>query len=140
MRAISAVSPARISVIIVDNEDLSRALLGAALLGTGNIDIVGAFADGEAALKAVRRLRPQVVVLEVALPGALDGIQTALLVRREFPDVGIVWLSANSRPYFPLSFQSTTGWAYLLETSGTDVRSLAAAIDAVANSFVVLDP
>jgi DNA-binding NarL/FixJ family response regulator/GGDEF domain-containing protein len=140
MRAISAASPARISVIIVDNEDLSRALLGAALLGTGNIDIVGAFADGEAALGAVRRLRPQVVVLEVALPGALDGIQTALLVRREFPDVGIVWLSAYSRPYFPFSFQSTTGWAYLLETSGTDVRSLAAAIDAVANGFVVLDP
>ncbi len=133
-------SPARISVIIVDDDDLGRTLLAAALSGTENIDIVGAFADAETAIDAVRRLRPQVVVLEIELHGALDGIQAGLRLRKEFPDVGIAWLSPIKRPYIPVSFQQTTGWAYLLKTSGFDVRNVAAAIDGVANGFVVLDP
>lgn len=133
-------SPARISVVIVDEENLRRALLVAALASTEKIDIVGAFADAETAIDAVRRLRPRVVVLEIELRGALDGIQAGLLLRKEFPGIGIVWLSARKRPYIPVSFQETTGWAYLLKTSGTDVRNVAVAVDGVANGFVVLDP
>ncbi|HKX19342.1 MAG TPA: response regulator [bacterium] len=133
-------SPARIPVVIVDEEDLRRALLAAALADTEKIDVVGAFADAETAIDEVRRARPRVVVLEIELRGALDGIQAGLLLRREFPDIGIVWLSARRRPYIPVSFQQTTGWAYLLKTSGTDVRNVAVAIDGVANGFVVLDP
>ncbi len=132
--------PARISIIIVDSEDLARALLTASLASFENIEIVGAFADAETAIEAARRLHPKVVVIELELRGALDGIQAGLALRREFPDAGIVWLSAYKRPYIPMSFQLTTGWAYLLKTSGTDVRSLAAAIDGVANGLVVLDP
>lgn len=133
-------SPARISVIIVDEDDLGRALLAAALSGTENIDVVGAFTDAETAIDAVRRLRPRVVVLEIELRGALDGIQAGLLLRKEFPDIGIVWLSAYKRPYIPLTFMQTTAWGYLLKTSGSDVRNVAAAIDSVAHGFVVLDP
>lgn len=133
-------SRVRISVVIVDEEDLGRALLAAALSATENIDIVGVFADAETAIDAVRRLHPQVVVLEIELRGAIDGLQAGLLLRKAFPDIGIVWLSSYKRPYVPMSFQQTTGWAYLLKTSGSDVRNVAAAIDAVANGFVVLDP
>lgn len=131
---------ARISVIVLDDDDLARVMLIAALSGTSNIEIVGAFADAETAIKAARRLRPQVAVLEVELPGALDGIQTGLLLRREFQNIGIVWLSAHKRPYLPVSFQVTKRWAYLLKTSEIDVGTIAAAIDGVANGLVVLDP
>ena len=137
---VAEVTHARISVIIVDEDDLGRALLAAALSGAGKIDVVGAFADAEAAIDAVRRLHPRVVVMEIELRGALDGIQAGLQLRKEFPGIGIAWLSASKRPYIPLSFQQTTGWAYLLKTSGSDVRNVAAAIEGVANGFVVLDP
>lgn len=131
----------RIPVVIADDEDLFRDLLSTVLSETGKISVLGAYPDAEAAIDATRRLHPKVVVLDIELRGSLNGIHAGLLLRQEFPDIGIVWLSAYRRPYLPVSFQqqTTSGWAYLLKQSGTDVTALVAAIDAVAKGFVVLD-
>jgi DNA-binding NarL/FixJ family response regulator len=136
-----AEGPESIPVIIVDDEDLFRDLVSTVLSESGKVTVLGAYPDAEAALEAARRLRPKVVVLDIELEGPLNGIQAGLLLRKEFPDIGIVWLSAYKRPYLPVSFQqqATSGWAYLLKQSGTDTRALLAAIDAVSKGFVVLD-
>ena len=131
-----------IPVVIADDEDLFRDLLSTVLSESGKVAVLGAYHDAEAAMDATRRLHPKVIVLDIELRGSVNGIQAGLLIRQEFPDVGIVWLSAYARPYLPVSFQqqTTSGWAYLLKQSGTDVTALVAAIDAVAKGFVVLDP
>jgi DNA-binding NarL/FixJ family response regulator len=131
-----------IPVVIADDEDLFRDLLSTVLSESGKVTVLGAYHDAEAAMDATRRLHPKVIVLDIELRGSVNGIQAGLLIRQEFPDVGIVWLSAYKRPYLPVSFQqqTTSGWAYLLKQSGTDVEALVAAIGAVANGFVVLDP
>jgi DNA-binding NarL/FixJ family response regulator len=130
-----------ISVIIAEDEDLFRELICSVLSESGKAAVVGAYSDAEAALEAARRLRPKVVVLDIELKGRLNGIQAGLLLRKECPDIGIVWLSSYKRPYLPVSFQQqkTSGWAYLLKQSGTDASALLAAIDAVSKGFVVLD-
>ena len=132
----------RIQIVVAEDEALFRDLLSGVLSSTGGVDVVGAYADAETAIEAVRRLHPKVVVLDIELGGALNGIQAGLMIRREFPDVGIIWLSAFKRPYLPVSFQQqmTTGWAYLLKKSGMNVQMLTAAIDGVAKGLVVLDP
>jgi len=134
-------SPETIPVIVADDEDLFRDLLSTVLSESGKVNVIGAYPDGEGALEATRRLHPRVVVLDIELRGSLNGIQAGLLMRKEFPDIGIVWLSAYKRPYLPASFQqqTTSGWAYLLKQSGTDVTALVSAIDAVAKGLVVLD-
>jgi len=129
-----------VSVIIAEGEDLFRALLAAALSATANVEVAGVFPDAEAAIEATRRVHPKVVILDAELRGTMSGIEAGILIRRTFPDAGIIWLSSHKRPYLPVSFQHTTGWAYLLKTSGTDVRTLATAIDGVAQGLVVLDP
>jgi len=131
-----------IPVVIADDEDLFRDLLTTVLSESGKVAVLGAYPDAEAAMEATRRLHPKVVVLDIELRGSVNGIHAGLLIRQEFPDIGIVWLSAYKRPYLPASFQqqTTSGWAYLLKQSGTDVTALVAAIDAVAKGFVVLDP
>lgn len=130
-----------IPVIVADDEDLFRDLLSTVLSESGKVTVIGAYSDAAATLEATRRLHPEVVVLDIELKGPLNGIQAGLLIRKEFPDIGIVWLSAYKRPYLPASFQqqTTSGWAYLLKQSGTDVTALVAAIDAVAKGLVVLD-
>lgn len=130
-----------IPIVIADDEELFRDLLSTALSASGKVAVLGAYADAEAVIDATRRLHPKVVVLDIELRGPLNGIHAGLLIRREFPDIGIVWLSAYKRPFLPVSFQqqTTSGWAYLLKQSGTDVTALVAAIDAVAKGFVVLD-
>lgn len=137
----AAAVPEAVPVVIVDDEDLFRDLLSTVLSETGKVAVLGAYPDAEAAIEATRRLHPKVVVLDIELRGALNGIHAGLLIRQEFPDIGIVWLSAYKRPYLPVSFQqqTTSGWAYLLKQSGTDVTAIVAAIEAVAKGFVVLD-
>jgi DNA-binding NarL/FixJ family response regulator len=133
-------APGPLSVVIAEGEDLLRALLEAALSGSGDVHVAAAVPDGESAIEAARRLHPAVVLLDTALRGSVSGIEAGLLIRREFPDTGIVWLSTHKRPYLPVSFQQTTGWAYLLKTSGTDVRALVTTVRGVAKGLVVTDP
>lgn len=131
----------RVSVVVADDEKLFLDLLVGVLSRSGKIDVVGAYADAEAAIEASRRLRPKVVILDIELRGNLNGIQAGLLLRNESPDTGIIWLSAYRRPYLPLSFQQqgSAGWGYLLKRSGTDIAVLTSAIDGVAKRLVVLD-
>lgn len=131
----------RIRVVLAAPEDLFRDLLSTVLVASGKVAVVGAYPDAETAMDATRRLHPKVVVLDIETKGSLNGIQAGLLIRKEFPDVGIVWLSAQKRPYLPVSFQQqpAAGWAYLLKQSGTNVTALVAAVDAVAKGLVVLD-
>ena len=131
----------RVSVIVADDEKLFRDLLVDVLSRSAKIDVVGAFADAEAAIEAARHRHPKVAILDIELRGNLNGIQAGLLIRKEFPEIGIIWLSAYRRPYLPLSFQQQTaaGWGYLLKRSGTDVAVLTSAIDGVAKRLVVLD-
>ncbi len=131
----------RIRVVLAESEDLFRDLLSTVLVASGKVAVVGAYPDAEAAVDATRRVHPKVVVLDIETKGALNGIQAGLLIRKEFPDIGIVWLSAHKRPYLPVSFQQqpASGWAYLLKQSGTNVTALVAAVEAVAKGLVVLD-
>jgi DNA-binding NarL/FixJ family response regulator len=78
------------TVLIVDDHAGFRA--GArALLTAEGYDVVGEAADGEAALEAARRLRPQIVLLDIQLPG-LDGFAVA---ERLAGDAAVVLISSR---------------------------------------------
>ncbi len=62
-------------VLIVDDHDGFRAT-ARRTLETGGFEVVGEAADGEAALEAARELRPDVVLLDVQLPG-IDGFEVS---------------------------------------------------------------
>lgn len=62
----------RITAVIVDDEPLARAAVREALRGDEEISVVGEFGDGVAAVAGIRRLRPNLVILDVQMPG-LDG-------------------------------------------------------------------
>lgn len=63
-------------VLIVDDEALARARLAALLGDCPDVELAGAVGDGDAALEAVRELRPEVVLLDINMPG-LDGVALA---------------------------------------------------------------
>jgi DNA-binding NarL/FixJ family response regulator len=132
----------RLSIAIVEDEDLYRDLLRIALSQQPRLLIVGAFGDGEAALAALPGLEPRVAILDIALPGALNGVQLGLLLRRQLPELGIVLLSNHGDPEFVASLppRALTGWSYLLKRSVSDAAALGRAIEGAAAGFVVLDP
>ncbi len=60
-------------------------------------DVVGAVADGRALLEAAPKLRPDVVVLDVAMP-KLNGLDAARQLKRAMPDVKVIFLTVNEDP------------------------------------------
>lgn len=63
-------------ILIADDEPLARARLAALLRDCGDVEVVAAVGDGEAALVACAELRPELLLLDIAMPG-LDGIGVA---------------------------------------------------------------
>ena len=80
-------------ILVVDDEEQIRSLLVDHFQRQGFAVLEAA--DGEEALQAVRRTRPDLVVLDVGLPG-MDGIQVLRRIRREDPGIGVIMVSGKS--------------------------------------------
>ena len=86
------VSNPTVRVLIVDDEANLRHLLSAVLVRQGwHVDVAG---TGAAAIETARRVRPHLIVLDVALPD-IDGMQVLRSIRGELPDTMVLFLTAN---------------------------------------------
>ncbi len=131
-----------IAVVIVEDEDLYRDLLRIVLAQQPRLEVRGVFRDAATALAAVPALEPRVALLDIELPGSMNGVQLARQLRRHLPALGIVLLSNHRDLQFvsALSQEGVTGWSYLLKKSVSDAAALVRAIEGAAAGFIVLDP
>src|SRR5919198_5936755 len=131
-----------VRVAVVEDEPLFRGLLEHYLGQHPALEVVGSFADGESALAEVPGCRPDVVTLDIELPGRLDGIQLGLALRRQVPGLGIVVLSNHGDPRFvaALPREVKSGWSYLLKKSVGQLETLSRAVQGAAAGVVMLDP
>lgn len=129
-------------IAIVDDEALFRELLSRTLSAEPGLEVVGTAADGEAAIRLAEEVSPDVIMMDIELPGELDGIEAALRIKEKTPQVGIVILSAHSdrRYVTSLPLEDSQGWAYLLKQSAPDVAAVVRAIEGSKAGMVVLDP
>jgi DNA-binding NarL/FixJ family response regulator len=81
-----------IRVALADDTRDIRLLLSLALELAGGFEVVGEAADGAEAVALTARLRPDVLLLDLAMP-ALDGLQALPLLRAQSPDTMVVVLS-----------------------------------------------
>jgi DNA-binding NarL/FixJ family response regulator len=104
--------------------------------------VIGVFADGQSALAAAEELRPRVAILDIELPGGLNGVQLGLRLRRLLPNLGIVLLSNHGDPEFVASLPADvlSGWSYLQKKSVSDLSVLQRAITGATTGLVTLDP
>ena len=82
-------------ILIVEDQPLFSQLLQTAVSSVPDMEVVGIAEDGETALSLFREKEPIAVLMDIELPGELDGIDTALAIRKDNPQVGIVFLSAH---------------------------------------------
>jgi response regulator RpfG family c-di-GMP phosphodiesterase len=88
---------APIRVLVVDDEESVRIMVRTALASHPDIEVIGDSASGEGALTKVDEVEPDVVVLDVHMPG-LDGVQTCERLRATHPNVHVVALSGYVAP------------------------------------------
>ncbi|MGO1056221.1 response regulator [Crossiella sp. CA198] len=86
-----------IRVVLVDDERLTRQAVAALLGLEPDLTVVADVSDGLQGLAAVAEHGPDVVVLDVEMPG-LDGPAVAARLAREFPAVRVVMLTRHARP------------------------------------------
>jgi DNA-binding NarL/FixJ family response regulator len=82
----------KLRVLIADDQRQVRRELRSILPLAGNIDVVGEAADGREALRLLEALRPQVVILDLQMPG-LDGYQAATQIKTKCPSCRVVVLT-----------------------------------------------
>lgn len=132
---------APIRVLIAEDQTILRDTYVQALGEMSSITVVEAVADGEAAVEAALRLRPDVVLLDIQMP-KMNGIQAAEQIRASLPDVGLVLFSHYSQRQYAETFlgSGTAGKAYLLKMTLNEPSELARAIQVVAEGGAILAP
>jgi len=85
----------RITVLLADDHPLVRVGFRTLLKHERDIEVVGEAETGRQAVQLTRKLRPAVVVMDIAMP-LLNGLEATRQIRREFPDSRVLILSAHS--------------------------------------------
>jgi DNA-binding NarL/FixJ family response regulator len=83
---------ARIRVLLVDDHVAMRLALRATLHGADGIEVVGEAHNGEKAVELAGRLAPDVVLMDVSMPG-LGGMEATRLIRKARPDIRVIGMS-----------------------------------------------
>jgi DNA-binding NarL/FixJ family response regulator len=82
-----------IRVLIADDHQLTLEAVKAALLETQGIRVVAEASSGRQALAAVARSRPDAALIDMHMPGAIDGLTCAERIRKAYPEVRVVVIS-----------------------------------------------
>lgn len=108
-----------IRVLIVDDHPILRRGLRNLLSAYHDIEVVGEAEDGAAALQTATTLSPDVIVLDVRLPGP-DGVEVAYHLRRQAPEAKIIVLTAFDDDKYLLGALRAGAHAYLLKNTSDE--------------------
>ena len=118
------------NIVLVDDHQMLRDGLRAILERAPDLHDTGEAADGRAALELCSTLHPDIVVMDIGMPG-LNGIDATRQVTRDHPRTRVVALSMNTDPRYVRSMFEAGAWAYLVKSSASE--ELIRAIRAVSH-------
>jgi len=125
------------TVLIADDHDLLRDMLARRLGDEPDLDVVGAVADASAALTEVLKLRPDLVLMDIDMPG-LSVFEAARRIKGELPSTRIMFLSAYVRDGFISQALEVRASGYL--TKGHTPEELLASIRKVLRGSTCFSP
>lgn len=124
-------------VLLVDDHALVRSGLRAVLGTTDDCEVVGEAATGEAAVSLVPTLRPDVVVMDLSMPGA-GGVEATRQVRALLPSVRVLVVTTFSDDHRVRAALAAGATGYLLKDAAPD--DVVAAVRAAARDETPIDP
>jgi DNA-binding NarL/FixJ family response regulator len=124
----------RITVLLAEDHQIVREGFRSLLKHERDIEVIGEAANGRQAVQLTRKLRPAVVVMDIAMP-LLNGMEAARQIRKDFPDIKVLFLSAHSDDAYIDQVAVLGATGFLLKQTSSE--NLATAIRQVqkGNSF-----
>ncbi len=127
----------RIRILLADDHAVLRAGLRALLAAQADLEVVGEASDGAEAVRLAQTLRPDVIVMDIGMPG-VGGIDATARIKRELPVAKVLILSMHDdRGYLRQVLRAGASGYVLKQAADTE---LLAAIRAAARGEVFLDP
>jgi DNA-binding NarL/FixJ family response regulator len=124
-------------VLIADDHPIFRAEVRSLLDRHAGIDVVAEVADGLDAVEATRTQKPDVIVIDISMPG-MNGLDATLNMTRELPSAKVLFLSMHSDSRFVDAALRSGAHGYLLKECATE--ELVSAIHAVVAGGIYVSP
>jgi DNA-binding NarL/FixJ family response regulator len=109
---LDAASQEEVRLLLVDDSELARENIGRFLQSCHRVNVVATAVDGYDALEAVRRHRPDLVLMDVQMP-RMNGVKAAAQIRKEFPSTRIVLFSSHDYVGLRALVESNGGDAFV---------------------------
>ncbi|HUV27094.1 MAG TPA: response regulator transcription factor [Anaerolineales bacterium] len=126
-----------IRVLLADDHTILREGIRALIEDLGDMEVVGEAEDGQATVKMVAQLLPDVVVMDIAMP-LLNGLEATRQIRRDFPQVKVLILTMHENEEYIRQVLAAGALGYVLKDAAA--RDLLGAIRTVYQGEAVLSP
>ncbi len=126
-----------IRVLLAEDQSMVRGALSALLALEGDIEVVAEVARGDEIVGATERVRPDVALLDIELPGT-DGLSAAAILHDRFPDVRVIILTTFGRPGYLRRAMEAGAIGYVLKDA--PANTLATAIRRAVAGKRTVDP
>jgi two-component system response regulator NreC len=127
----------KLRLLLVDDHVVVREGLRALLASDPRFEVVGEAAEGDGAISAACTLNPDVVVMDVSLPG-MNGVQATRQLKLQQPDVRVVALTVHEEGGYLRSLLDAGASGYVLKRSAAS--ELVRALHVVGDGGTYLDP
>ncbi|MFH1635420.1 MAG: response regulator transcription factor [Chloroflexota bacterium] len=126
-----------IKVLLADDHALVRAGFAAILRDIPGVEVLAEAADGRQALQLVKEHQPDIVLMDIGMPG-LNGIEATACVARDYPAVAVIILSMHTAEEYVLQALHAGALGYLIKDADPDELKLA--VQSVAAGEMYLSP
>ena len=109
----------RIRVLLADDHSIVLEGLQVMLERSGEFEVVGQARDGEEAVRAAAELSPDVIVMDVMMPGK-DGVEACREIMESLPDTRVIMLTASTEEDAVIEAVAAGATGYLQKVSGMD--------------------
>ena len=126
-----------IRLLVADDQNLIRHALQVYLETEKDLEVVGSAQDGKTTLEQIEALSPDVVLLDIEMPG-MNGLNTTQIICQKFPETKVLVLSSHDDEYYINQSLKMGAQGYLLKN--TAAEDLANVIRSVHKGYFQLGP
>ncbi len=127
----------KIRVLVADDHTIVRAGVRLLLEAEPDIEVVGEALDGNEAIALAESLRPDVILMDIAMPGT-NGLEATRLIKARFPDMHVLVLTMHHTDEYFFEMLKAGASGYVLK--GAETSELISAIREVSRGEVFLHP